>query len=163
MVEGYSVELSSKSDILFPAECLMCGHDADGQERTIKIDPFNIDLVLSKRKKTVSIPMHRICSKKFGYAFWKRHGIILVSGTLSLVFYLYFYPPVKPFLKYFLWDVFFMLCFITLLSPFLLWWSRNPLPIECVHKQGVYIFTFTDRCYAESFAQLNKTAIKKGV
>lgn len=168
MAEGYNIELSIKSQIEFPAECLMCGRDAKGQKRTIQIGPLNRDIAFSiKIKNTIDVPMHRSCSDKFGVAFWKRYGLIFILIPLGLFLEIYFDKTVGPFYKHFgqhlLWDLSFLLGLAALLIPILKWWHNHPLPIECEYEPGKYIFTFKSRTYAERFAQINKTTVKKRV
>lgn len=169
MAEGYNVELNTKAKIEFPTECLMCGRDAKGQKRTLQIGPLNRDLALSSKiKNTINVPMHRNCSRKFGIAFWKRYGTILILiPLLFLLGEIYFNKTIGQFYKHFgqylLWSLFFLLGIVAIFIPIILWWHNHPLQIECDYEKGNYVFTFKDRIYAEKFAQLNKTQVKQRV
>lgn len=164
MAEGYNVELSSELQIAFPAECLICRRNAHGEKRTIQIGPLDHNLAFSKIKNTIDVPMHGRCSKKFGLSFWKRYGFLLICGVVNLIiFAMYFDITKEPTGQYILKRIILMLGFVAVVAPFFIWWHNHPLQIECEYEKGNYVFTFEDRVYAEKFAQLNKTTIKKRV
>ena len=160
MAKGYSVELSSKGNIVFPDECVVCRSNAHGQKNNISILPVDYSSAFSN----MDVPMHERCSSKYSVSKLMRYGtVFLILAIFLLIFILYFNITKEPFLQYFLKRIIHFAALIIVLIPLLRWHSNHPLPIEGSHGKGKYIFTFEDRPYAEHFAEMNNTHAKKRV
>lgn len=145
--------------IAFPAYCIVCGRPHNNQHGTIEVTPrgaywhhliSSIDDISSKRH-VISVPGHPKCLRSVRQSFWIRWLFII-----SIIIPTTIYGAAKD------WSRFHILGIdLIIASPFIVWHLANPLPIEYTHMSGKYIFSFTDRYYAERFATLNNSKIEE--
>jgi len=162
MKQNYIVKVSDAHDLSFPEYCVVCGRPHNGQRGNIEINPtgnsyfssfiwmFSLLDKISSKKSVLSIPGHLGCLKSVRKSYWIRTLLLLL--IITPIYIIGSEQGVNRFYMIFICSV--------IAVPFVLWEYARPLPIDYDHVQGKYVFTFTDRNYAERFASLNNTKME---
>ena len=162
MKNNYIVKISDSQDLIFPEDCVVCGCPHNGQLGNIEMHPsasgyfssfiwiFSLLDKISSRKSLLSIAGHQSCLRSVRRSYWFR----------TLLFLLIITPIYIIGREQGVNRLYMLFICILLALPFVLWEYSRPLPIEYDYEKGKYVFTFTNRSYAERFASLNNTKME---
>lgn len=166
MAESFQVCLNINSKIVFPQKCVVC--------KKTCYDTFpirgNPDINfwvggwkwLLRLTKKIDVCCHRACAKKIKISLLRRNYLLFIVVALGLVITIYLFGPAYLSLGERIFSRFFLILLVfLLLIPPLIWQDRHPAIFEFVLNGDIIEFTFKDREYAEEFALLNNTKIKK--
>ena len=159
MKKTFDVIIDKLQGITFPSHCVVCKRPHNDQHGIIELTPggaywhhlvTSLDYITSKTH-VLSIPGHTKCLKSMRTSFWLR-WLLLFLIIISCVIY----GAVND------WNRFQSIVIgLIIAAPLIIWQVTHPLPIEYSQRSGKYIFSFSDRKYAELFAALNNAKIEE--
>lgn len=162
MKKVYIVQMSDSKKPIYPQVCPVCGIPGTEPLVALSLDceDARTDYMFYRLMKKDALPnqpfrgilAHHRCIRRVQYRLLRRLFLMLLIGvTVTAI-------GVLIGLSLF----FSLIAAVILATPLSYFEFTTPLPVEYFFHEEKYLFSFTDKQYAENFAHLNDASLQEG-